>query len=183
GGTDNGITVTGDNALIKDVWVKSATGHGIAVSSSARTRIDTCAIEDCTLNGINIGASTTLSTIHRCILAGNADGADLEGASVTDNVFENNLIYNNSGYGIDIDAAVDRTAIRLHHTLAQNTSGNINDESATTIYDTAGAVGPGDIADIADAVWDELIAGHVATGSTGKTLKDTKVKATLASLK
>ncbi|MFZ2202244.1 MAG: hypothetical protein WAV56_02495 [Microgenomates group bacterium] len=40
-----------------------------------------------------------------------------------------------------------------------------------------------DIANIADGVWDELIAGHAISGSTGKTLKDAKLKATLASLK
>jgi len=40
-----------------------------------------------------------------------------------------------------------------------------------------------DVNAIADAVWDEAISGHLTTGTTGKTLKDTKTKATLASLK
>jgi len=36
---------------------------------------------------------------------------------------------------------------------------------------------------VPDAVWDETLASHQDTGSTGKTLKDVKTKATLASLK
>ncbi len=189
GGTDNGITVTGDNTLIKDCWVKSATGNGIDISSTSRTTIDTCAIEDCTGNGINIGASTSLSTIRQCIIAGNGgDGAYLSGASVTDNIFENNLIYNNTGNAIDIAASsVTRTGIRLHHTFAGNTTPNINDSGTDTFQDTSGAVTQGDIdaitAATADQVWDEVIADHVTVGTTGRTLKDAKTKATLASLK
>jgi hypothetical protein len=40
-----------------------------------------------------------------------------------------------------------------------------------------------DINAIADAVWDELVTSHTIPGSTGKTLKQAKSKATLASLK
>ncbi|MBU1031506.1 hypothetical protein KKE03_01105 [Patescibacteria group bacterium] len=41
-----------------------------------------------------------------------------------------------------------------------------------------------DLANIADGVWDELLADHIAiTGSVAKTLKDIKTRATLASLK
>lgn len=49
---------------------------------------------------------------------------------------------------------------------------------------TAGvAISAADIANIADGVWDELIADHLTAGTTAKTLKDAKTKATLASLK
>lgn len=49
---------------------------------------------------------------------------------------------------------------------------------------TAGAaISESDIANIASGVWDELIANHLNAGSMGKVLKDTKTKATLASLK
>ena len=37
--------------------------------------------------------------------------------------------------------------------------------------------------EIAAAVWDETLSEHLDAGTTGKTLRDTKVKATLASLK
>jgi len=184
-GPDNGIAVTGDNALIKDVWVKSATGDGINVSSSSRTTIDTCAIEDCGGNGIAIGASTAIAKVRNCIISGNTgDGADLTGASIIDNIFENNLIFNNTGWGIDVNASATRTGIRLHHTIAKNTAGDIDKTgSVDTFEDTTGAVGPSDIDAIVEGVWDELISAHTDPGSTGKTLRDTKVKATLASLK
>lgn len=187
GGSDNGISVTGNRALIKDCWINAAPGNGINITGSTRTIVDTCAIENSGGDGISIGASTALSRVKTCIITGSgSDGISLSGSSVTDNIFENNLIYNNTGYGINISAAsVDRTGVRMHHTLAQNTAGNINDQSTTTIYDTTGAIGAGDIADIADAVWDEVISSsvHAGASSAGKTLRDAKTKATLASLK
>lgn len=180
-GSDNGITITGDNALVKDVWVKSARGNGIDISSSSRTNIDTCAIENCTGNGINIGATTGLSTVSKCIVTGNADGVDLAGSSITDNIFENNLIYNNSGYGVDIGSGVIRTGVRLHHTFSGNTLGATRDQGSQTFIEIQ--AGGASASEIADAVWDEVIAGHVTAGTAGKMLKDTKLKATLASLK
>ena len=191
GGTDNGIVVTGDNALIKDVWVSGATSNGISVSSSARTTIDTCAIEDCAGNGISIGETTSIAKVRQCIISGNAgDGADLADGftDIVDNIFENNLIFNNTGWGIDVGSGVVRTGIRLHHTIAKNTAGTIDKtDSVDTFEDTSGTITGGDITAIAEAtadtVWDELISAHTGTGSAGKTLKDTKVKATLASLK
>ncbi|MGB9694048.1 MAG: right-handed parallel beta-helix repeat-containing protein, partial [Fervidobacterium sp.] len=116
GGTDNGIEVSGDNVLIKDCWIKNATGNGINITNASRTQIDTCAIEDCSGVGINIGNSTSLSTIKKCIITGNSGGVSLSGTSINDNIFENNLIYNNSGVGINIGTGVLRTGIRLHHT-------------------------------------------------------------------
>lgn len=183
GGTDNGITISSgaDNALIKDCWVNSATGNGVEIGSAARTKIDTCAIEDCTGNGIQINDSTTLATIRKCIISGNADGVELTGSSSSDNIFENNLIYNNSAYGIDIGSGVSRTGVRLHHTFSGNTSGSTRDLGTQTFIETP--AGGSSATDIADAVWDELINDHQTSGSAGKTLKDTKTKATLASLK
>ena len=141
-------------------------------------------IEDNSGNGINIGASTTSSTIRECIITGNADGIDIAGTSVTDNVLENNIIYSNTGYGIDIAAGALRTGIRFHHTIAKNTSGSINNlAGAETFQDTSGAITQGDIDSIVDGVWDEVISGHTTAGTTGKTLRDAKTKATLASLK
>jgi hypothetical protein len=187
-GSDNGITVIGNNALIKNCWVKSARGNGIDISSSARSTIDTCAIEDSIGNGIAIGASTSFSTIRQNIISGSGvDGVDLAGTLVNANVFENNLIYKNTGHAIDIATGVTRTGIRLHHTFAGNTSPNVNDNGTDTFQDTSGAVTSGDIEQIAistaDAVWDEIINTHDTAGSAAKTLSQTKVKATLASLK
>ena len=48
---------------------------------------------------------------------------------------------------------------------------------------TGVAISSSDLANIADKVWDEAIAGHLIAGSTGKTINDTRTRATLASLK
>ncbi|KKR87639.1 MAG: hypothetical protein UU32_C0004G0004 [Candidatus Woesebacteria bacterium GW2011_GWB1_41_10] len=49
---------------------------------------------------------------------------------------------------------------------------------------TSMAITQTDLANIADGVWDEIIAGHIGTtGSAARFLKDIKTKATLASLK
>lgn len=182
GGTDNGITVTGDNCLVKNCWVKSVTGNGIDISSSTRTQIDTCAVEDSTGTGIKIGVTTTKTSIKQCILSGNgADGADLSGSGVTDNIFETNLIFNNTGYGIDVGTGVTRTGVRLSHTFSGNSVAATRDLGTGTFIETQ--AGGESASAIADAVWDEVITGHVAANTTGKTLKDAKLKATLASLK
>ena len=183
GGTDNGISVTGDSNLIKDCWINGVTGNGIDVSTAARTKIEKCAIENAAGNGINLGATTTLSNVSMCIITGCADGVDLAGTGLTDNIFENNLIYNNSGNGIDIGTGVTRTGIRLHHTFSGNAT-NINDSGTDTFQDTSGTITQGDIDDIVDGVWDEVISpAHVTSGTAGRILRDAKTKATLASLK
>ena len=182
GGTDNGITVSGDNALIKNVWVKSVTGNGIDISSSTRTQIENSAVENSVLSGVKIGASTSKTVIKQCILSGNGtDGADLAGASIADNIFENNLIFNNTGYGVDVGTGVVRTGVRLNHTFSGNTLGATRDLGTGTFIETP--AGGASASDIADAVWDEIITGHTTPGSVGQVLKATKLKATLASLK
>ncbi|HCR36237.1 hypothetical protein A2130_04870 [Candidatus Woesebacteria bacterium GWC2_33_12] len=182
GGTDNGIEITGDNALIKNVWVKEVTGNGLQVTGSTRTQIENSAIEDSTLTGIKIGASTSRTLIKQCILSGNdADGVDLGGTSITDNIFENNLIFNNTGYGVDVGAGVIRTGVRLNHTFSGNTLGATRDLGTATFIETP--AGGASASDIADAVWDEIIVSHTVPGTAGQVLKATKLKATLASLK
>ena len=182
-GSDNGITVTGDNVLIKDCWVKSATTNGIDISSTTRTTIDTCAVENAAGYGISVGTGTSLSTIRKCIVTGNPNGIYLSGTSITDNILENNVIYNNTT-GINIaDATVVRTGIRLHHTYGGNTT-NITDNGTGTFQDTSGTIDSGDIDNIVSGVWNEVITtGYTTSGSAAKVLKDAKTRATLASLK
>ncbi|OGM14293.1 hypothetical protein A3A76_00170 [Candidatus Woesebacteria bacterium RIFCSPLOWO2_01_FULL_39_23] len=185
GGSDNGITINdADNILIKDCWIYGATANGIDISNSTRTKIEKCAIENCSAgNGIALGAATTRNNISTCIITGCANGVDLSGSGLSDNILENNIIYNNTGAGIDISTDVARTGIRLHHTLSGNTP-NINNLSSTTFQDTSGTITQGDIDAIVDGVWDEVISpAHVTVGTAGRTLRDAKTKATLASLK
>lgn len=184
GGTDDGISVSSsvNNALIKDCWVDSATGNGVNINGASRTKVQTCAIESAGAAGISIADGTTLSKISQCIITGSTgDGVELAGSSSSDNMFEDNLIYNNGTYGIDIGTGVVRTGVRKHHTFSGNTSGSTRDLGTATFIETP--AGGASASDIADAVWDELIADHQTTGTAGKTLKDAKTRATLASLK
>ncbi len=78
-------------------------------------------------------------------------------------------------------SGVTRTGVRLHHTFSGNTSGSTRDLGTGTFIETP--AGGASASDIADAVWDEVISGHTTSGTAGRTLKDAKTKATLASLK
>lgn len=184
GGSDDGISIGAsvNNTLVKDCWIDSATSNGIVLNGSSRTKIQTCAIENSVEAGIAIANGTTLAKITQCIVTGSGnDGIELIGASSTDNIFEDNLIYNNSAYGMDIGSGVVRTGVRKNHTFSGNTLGATRDLGSQTFIESPS--GGASASDIADAVWDELISDHVTVGSTGKTLKDTKTRATLASLK
>lgn len=182
GGTDDGIAITGDNALIKNVWVNGVTGNGLRVTSSARSQIENSAIENSTLAGISIGDTTSRTKVSQCIVSGNgANGATVSGTGITDTIFENNLIFNNTGYGVDIGTGVTRTGVRLNHTFSGNTVAATRDLGTGTFIETP--AGGASATDIADAVWDEIIAGHSTPGTAGQVLKATKLKATLASLK
>lgn len=187
-GTRDGVVVNGNHNIINDCWITAVRGHGIKIASSARTRINTSVIEKCgqsgTGNGINIGNTVTQSLISKCIISDNVNGVVLSGTGIADNIFENNLVYNHTAYGIDIGSGVLRTGVRSGHTFAKNTSGNTRDLGTDTFIESAGAVSAQNIIDIVDAVWDEVItSGHAITGSAAKVLKDTKTRATLASLK
>lgn len=184
-GSDNAISVTGDRALIKDCWISGVRGHGIALSGSAQSRITTSAIEHCgtsgTGDGIHIGSDTTQTLISKCIIFDSKNGINLTGTGISDNIVENSLIYKNTSWGINDGTGVLRTIGRDGLTLAKNTAGTYpNTGTDTYIESAAGGI---TAEEVTNAVWNAAISEHVAAGTTGKTLKDAKTKATLASLK
>lgn len=184
-GTPGGITVTGSGATLKNIWVTGVRGNGISFNSSSLSTVTECAIENAGLSGtgdgIVIGSGTIQTTVSKTIVTAGVNGIRLSGVSVADNIFEDNLIYNHTGYGFDIGSGVLRTGIRSGHTFSGNALGNTNDLGTDTFIDTqAGGASP---SEIADSVWDEIISGHTTAGSAGRILRDTKTKATLASLK
>ncbi len=183
-GTQNAITVSANNANIEDCWIATVRGHGISVSGSSRSRITSCVIEHCgasgTGNGINLGNTSTETLISKCIIFDNVNGAVLSGTGLADNVLENNLIYQHSAYGLTVGSGVLRTHVRSGHTFSKNTSGNTQDSGTDTFIETT--AGGASASEIADAVWDEVLTGHSIANSASKILKDTKTRATLASL-
>lgn len=184
-GSQNAITVTANNAFIQDNWIASSRGHGISISGSSRTQVNSCVIEHSGLsgtgNGINLGSTTTEALISKCIVFDNVNGVVLSGTGLADNIFENNLIYQNTTYGLSVGSGVLRTHVRSGHTFNKNTAGNTQDLGTDTYIETQ--AGGASASEIADAVWDEVISGHLTSNTTGKTLKDAKTRATLASLK
>ncbi|MBI3290040.1 right-handed parallel beta-helix repeat-containing protein [Candidatus Microgenomates bacterium] len=183
-GSQNAITVTGDNANIQDSWIANARATGIDISSSKRTRVANCVIEHCgtsgTGNGITLGNTTTEALISKCIIFDNVNGVALSGTGIADNVLENNLIYQHSSYGVTVGSGVLRTHVRSGHTFNKNTAGNTQDLGTDTLIESQ--AGGASASEIADAVWDEVISGHATAGTTGRTLNDAKKRATLASL-
>jgi len=184
-GTDNAVSITSDRAFIQDCWLSNVRGHGINISSSSLTQVSTCAIEHCgtsgTGNGINIGNNTTQMSLSQSIIFDNVNGILLSGTGIEDNVLENCLIYKHSTYGVTIGSGVLRTTLRSGNTFNKNTSGNTQDLGTDTYIETQ--AGGASVSEIADAVWDEVIAGHVTAGTAGRMLRDAKTKATLASLR
>lgn len=179
-GSQNAISVDGDNVLIRDCWIGSSQNHGLSISSSARFRLLTSVIENSVGNGINIGSSTTQSLLSRCIINDNNNGIVLSGSSISDNIVENSLIYKNTASGVEIGSGVDRTTLRGGNTITNNASNTVDNGTDTYIEAPSGGESA---ANIADAVWDEVISGHQGAGTAGRTLKDAKTRATLASLK
>ena len=184
-GTKNAITITGNNNSIRDSWIANVRGNGIQLSTSASNKVTGCAIEHCGLSatgdGINLGNSTTEAVISRCIIFDNVNGISLAGTGLAENIIDNNIIYNNTGYGATVGSGVLRTHIRGGNTFNKNTAGDTQNLGTNTFIESiAGGATP---SQIAVAVWDEVIAGHLTAGTTGRTLRDAKTKATLASLK
>jgi hypothetical protein len=184
-GTQNAITVTANNAFIQDSWIANVRASGIDVSASSRTNIQSCVIEHCgrsaTGDGIKLGNTVTEALISKCIIFDNVNGISLAGTGLADNIFENNLIYQNTGFGITIGTAVLRTHVRSGHTFNKNTLGDTQNLGTDSFIESqAGGLTS---AQVANAVWDEVITGHLTASTTGKTLSDAKKRATLASLK
>jgi hypothetical protein len=183
-GSCNGISITGNNNQIKDCWIKNCRSNGISITSSTMGKINNCVIENCGLSttgdGIKLGDSSIQNTLFKNVITSNINGVKLTGTSLADNIIENNLIYNNSATGVNIGSGVSRTTVRSANTIVGNAP-NTTDLGIDTYIETP--AGGASSSEIADAVWDELISSHTISGSTGRTLKDAKSKATLASLK
>ncbi|MBP9817230.1 right-handed parallel beta-helix repeat-containing protein [Candidatus Shapirobacteria bacterium] len=184
-GNRKGVSISGNNNQIRDCWIKNCRSDGINIATSTMSKVNNCVIENCggsgTGNGVSIGSSTIQLSMVKNVILGNVNGVAMAGTGVLDNLLENNLIYNNSGLGLQIGAGVVRTTVRSGNTIINNSGGNTQDLGTDSYIETP--AGGASASEIADAVWDELLASHTVSNSAGKTLKDAKSKATLASLK
>ncbi len=184
-GAKNAVTITGNNDSVRDCWIANVRGNGIELTTSASNKVTGCAIEHCGLSaagdGIKLNSNTTEAYILRNIIFDNINGISLAGTGLAENIIDNNIIYNHIGYGVTVGSGVLRTHVRGGNTFNKNTAGDTQNLGTNTFIESvAGGATP---TQIAAAVWDEVIAGHLTTGTTGRTLRDAKTKATLASLK
>jgi len=184
-GTKNAVTITGNNNSVRDSWIANVMGNGIELTTSAANKVTGCAIEHCGLsatgNGIKLGNSATEAVISRCIIFDNVNGISLAGTGLAENIVDNNIIYNHTGYGVTVGSGVLRTHIRGGNTFNKNTAGDTQNLGTNTFIESI--AGGATASQIAAAVWDEVITGHLTASTTGRTLSDAKKKATLASLK
>lgn len=174
-----------NNVVLTDCWISNPQNHGVVLDACNRTIISKTVIEHAGLSGNGSGVvmdnGSTQNSVEQCIVFDHAsDGINLVGATTSDNVIENCLIYNNGAYGIRIGSGVLRTTARGSNTLSNNATANILDSGTDSHIETndTSLTAPA----IADAVWDEVISGHLGPNTTGRLLKDAKVKATLASM-
>lgn len=184
-GSQNAITINGDYVTIKESWIGNTRGHGVSITSSKNPRIASTVIENCggsgTGNGINAGNDTTQMKVIKTIVTSNVSGIVLSGTGLADNVIEDCIIAKNSAYGLSVGSDVLRTIARGGNTIVNNTTANTLDNGTQTYIESQ--AGGASASEIADAVWDEVITGHLTLGTSGRVLKDAKTKATIASLK
>lgn len=185
-GARSGLRISSaSNVSVTDCWLSNSRLHGVELNASQRVNLTNCVIEHAGLsgsgNGIEVGNTTQQTSISKCIIFDHGDnGILLSGANIRDNLIQDCLIYNNSGYGINIGSSVVRTTIRGSNTIGNNGTANTLDLGQDTFIETSDTSLSAPA--IADAVWDEVISGHLGPNTAGKFLKDAKVKATLASI-
>jgi hypothetical protein len=180
-GSQNAMTISGNNILIRDLWIGNSRGHGIAVSSSARFRLLTTLIDNCQGDGLHFANNTSQALVSKCLINNSVIGIALFGTGLTSNVIENCLIYQNSTYGVDIGTGVENTALRSGNTITGNISGNTRNQGTGTYIETP--AGGASETDIASAVWEEVMLSHNVAGSAGKMLQVIRNKAGLAAIK
>lgn len=175
------LSVSGNDCLIKDSWFAGSQNHNIQISNSKLSRIYNCVIEQAVGDGIRLSNNTTQCIIRQCIISDSANGINLSGSGLSDNVVDNCLIYKNINYGVTIGSGVDRTTVHNGNTIVHNLVGNTRDNGNDTYIEIP--AGGATATEIADAVWDEVIAGHAVVGGTAaRVLKDIKTKATLSAI-
>jgi hypothetical protein len=175
------VSISGDACVIKDCWFGGSQNHNIQLTTSKLSRIFNCVIESAVNDGIRLTNGTTQCLIRQCIISECSNGINLTGTSLEDNVVERSLIYNNAQYGVTVGTNVLRTYVHAQNTIINNIAGNTRDNGTATYIEVP--AGGSSASEIADAVWDEVIASHATvSGAAGKVLKDIKTRATLASI-
>lgn len=151
-GTTIGLTTNAINSVADQVWDEASSGHVASGSFGAR-----------------------LFTIRSATAAGGAASyIDLDGsANATDDFYNNALLYIISGTGANQARYIsDYTGSSKRATVNGNWVTSPSSDSVYVIVPAGsipGASAP-TAADVADAVWDELLSGHTVAGSAGQAI-------------
>lgn len=194
GSAADGVYVSGDWTVIEDVYIESATGKGINIYGGSHHEILGVDITSCGQDGIYIkdadcvristSKSGAPNRIQRC--TGNGITIDSTSSSVRskDVMIEQTMTHHNGPYEIENKQYSSMTIIRKTVYVSPWLNGAaILDSGSGSHNELTEIAATADTAAIADAVWDELMAGHITADSAAKILKDAKTRATLASLK
>jgi hypothetical protein len=180
-GTSNAITVTSssNHIRIEKLLIISAPGDGIEIQGGNFHVLNKVRIEDSAGNGIHISGNVNEVNIENSFV----DDSTLYGIKIDDSSSDDiriikTEIHRSMQYGIGIGTGVAMTRIYANNFLSHNALGRFENNGSFTHFEASSTN-----SEFPAAVWDVAIADHLTAGSVGKTLKDTKTKATLASLK
>ena len=198
-GSGNGVSVTGDFALLHNLWINDTQGDGININQADNCIVECNRFQDTGAGGSGDGVEIngTGTSSNNNIVRNNifeqvtGDAVKLTGGTITDTIIDNNTIHGSTGWGISIATGTD-TVVK-DNDLGNNASGDITDSGTDTVNinnedratKTALATAQLDLDAITDSdgvilgaaavdlVWDEVIskAAHNVSGSAAKILR------------
>lgn len=149
-----GILVSGDFFLLKDVYVEKCDGDGIVVTSKD-TRLENVESHHHAGAGVVASGNCTLLQVHKPQIHNNSgDGFRLEGTAHETQI-HHGTIHANAGYGVNISVpGVLHTLIKRNTTFSDNTLGKLRDLGTYTGDETTDTN-----IEIADAVANRVYEG------------------------
>jgi hypothetical protein len=135
GGTDDGILISADDALLQQVNVWNVTGNGIRLTTTRNTNLWDMQVHDSAGDGIKVDTGVYELQVKNVLIEGSGgDGIAFDGTA--ENILIDGLcrILGSGGWGLDITSNASYTTISGILTLGGNTSGDINDNGSNACY-------------------------------------------------
>ena len=178
---DGSVSGKGNFAFLHGVWIDQSSYHGVEMNDSSASVIKNLMIEGVEGDGIYLGDNINFMTIKGDVHISNClgDGVNLAGSSVEEvRLIGHCEIEHNQGHGIRIGAGALDTHIHPSTVMLNgNVLGDLLDNGTDTDY------GDGLFnSRVSDAIWDETIADHTSSGSTGEALDNVSAGASPAAI-
>lgn len=171
-GDGDAIEISGsDFGRINFVWIEQCRGDGVRIQNVNHAKLKDVHIRNCVGDAVlfrGITQDCKYNILSDCILLSNSgDGVHFEGTNCQHNHVwggEDGIsIKLSGGWGINETDSADYNCASgpvIH--VSDNVLGDINLTGTNSGFEN--------VNDIADAVWDETLASHLSTGSTGAAL-------------